>query len=348
VVDSSFYEKIDFVTIRDICGILSLEVPAGCPPDTEIRDIARLNNASGCDITFFHNAIYSEELSRTMAFACLISEKHAHLVPNNVVALIVSDPYLALGILLKKFYSVKSVEFEHNRTETFISKRASVSRTAVIGSGCYISDFAFIDDDVTIGDRTFIGSSSSILRGVEIGEDSYIESNTTISFSRIGRAAYIKAGARIGQQGFGFHSGSTGVFDIIQLGRVIIGDNVQIGSNCTIDRGSMGDTVIGNDVRIDNMVHIAHNVEIGDRCVIAAQTGISGSVTIGKGCIIGGQVGIAGHLKIGNRVSIAAQSGVMKSIEDDERIAGSPAVRSVSWHRQNICLKRIVEKRRSI
>ncbi|MDR1034809.1 MAG: UDP-3-O-(3-hydroxymyristoyl)glucosamine N-acyltransferase [Holosporales bacterium] len=342
MIDGNFYEKIGGITLRNICDILSIEIPVGYSPDIEIRNIARLDNASESDLTFFHNVIYTEELSKTKAFACLVAEKHAHLVPNNVVALSVLNPYLALGILLKELYSIKS---KHDRTKTFISDKASISRTAVIGTGCYISDFAVIDDEVTVGDGTFIGSNVSILRGVEVGENSHIESNTTISFAKIGKFAYIKTGSRIGQQGFGFHIGETGIVDIMQLGRVIIGNNVQIGANCTIDRGSMDDTVIGNDVRIDDMVHIAHNVEIGDRCVIAAQTGISGSVTIGSRCFLGGQVGIAGHLKIGNNVSIAAQSGIMKNLKDNCRMAGSPAVSIFLWHRQNICLKKMVENR---
>jgi UDP-3-O-[3-hydroxymyristoyl] glucosamine N-acyltransferase len=170
----------------------------------------------------------------------------------------------------------------------------------------------------------------------------------TIGFAIIGKSAYIKTGARIGQQGFGFHIGKTGLTDILQIGRVIIGDDAQIGANCTIDRGSIGDTIIGNHIRIDDMVHIAHNVEIGDYCVIAAQTGIAGSTNIGNACVFGGQVGIAGHLTIGDKVTIAAQSGIMRDIESGVKIAGSPGVNIMNWHRQNVILKRLVENRKSL
>ncbi|MDR1476093.1 MAG: UDP-3-O-(3-hydroxymyristoyl)glucosamine N-acyltransferase [Holosporales bacterium] len=338
MIDKSFYEKNRPFKFREICNILSIEIPGACSPDVEISELARLDNATESDITFFHHMKYVDELSTTKAFACLIDKKNENLLPRNVIGLIVPDPYHALGILLKEFYSIRT---EHVCTKTFISEKASISKTAIIGCGCYISDFAFIDDEVIIKEGTFVGSNVSILRGVEIGKYSHIEPNTTISFSKIGNFAYVKSGARIGQQGFGFHIGKNGIIDIMQIGRVIIGDNVQIGANCTVDRGSMGDTTIGNNARIDDMVHIAHNVEIGDYCVIAAQTGIAGSVTVGIGCVLGGQVGIAGHLSIGDKASIAAQSGVMRDVEAKARVAGSPAINAILWHRQSICLKNL-------
>jgi UDP-3-O-[3-hydroxymyristoyl] glucosamine N-acyltransferase len=220
-----------------------------------------------------------------------------------------------------------------------------VSSTAKIGNGCYISNGVSIYDDCLIKDNTFIGANCVIQRGVEIGANSRIESNVSICCAIIGPKAYIKSGARIGQPGFGFYVGPAGPVDILQLGRVIIGRDVQIGANCTIDRGSMEDTVIGNMVRMDDMVHIAHNVHIGDFCVIAAQCGIAGSTSLGKGCILGGQVGVAGHLKIGDGVSIAAQSGVMNNIANKQKIGGTPATSLFLWLRQVIFLKKMIEKR---
>ena len=189
------------------------------------------------------------------------------------------------------------------------------------------------------------GNNVTILDGVEIGENSHIESNVTIGFAVIGKSAYIKTGARIGQQGFGFHVGKTGITDVLQIGKVIIGDDVQIGANCTIDRGSMNDTKIGSHSRLDNLVHVAHNVEIGEYCVIAAQTGIAGSTKIGNQCFFGGQVGIAGHLCIGDKVTIAAQSGVMRNTDSGSKIAGSPAGNIINWHRQTVALQKLVESR---
>ena len=129
----------------------------------------------------------------------------------------------------------------------------------------------------------------------------------------------------------------------MQIGKVIIGDDVQVGANCTIDRGSMEDTIIGSHSRLDNMVHIAHNVELGEYTVIAAQTGIAGSVKVGKMCFFGGQVGIAGHLSIGNKVTVAAQSGIMRNVEDGSKIGGTPAVGIMQWHKQNVELANLVK-----
>lgn len=341
MVDSRFFNKKKFVTIEKICELLSIDVPDQCSSSKEISDIARLDNATQSDITFFHNSKYTDDLSKTKAFACVISKDHQNLVPSGTIAVVVDEPYLALAYLLKEFYSVKDQVFE----KTFISPKANVSKDATIEDGCYISDFVSIADGALIKSGTFIGSNSTILSGVEIGENSHIESNVTIGFAIIGRSAYIKAGARIGQQGFGFHAGKTGITDILQIGRVIIGDNTQIGANCTIDRGSMSDTKIGSHSRIDDMVHIAHNVEIGDYCIIAAQTGIAGSTKVGNACVFGGQVGIAGHINIGNKVIAAAKSGIMKNTDDGSKIAGIPAVGIMNWHRQTIALQKIVENR---
>ena len=322
-----------------ICELLKIPLPDGCPDDKEISNISRLENATNSDITFFHNSKYAKMLSKTQAFACIVNEKDAHLVAKNTVALAVSEPYLALAILLKEFYSIKN-----KCNGTHISPKATIAKTAIIEDGCYISDYVTISNGVIIKKGTFIGSNVTILDGVEIGENSHIEPSVTIGFAVIGNNAYIKSGARIGQQGFGFHVGKTEITDIMQIGKVIIGDDVQIGANCTIDRGSMDDTIIGSHSRIDNLVHIAHNVEIGEYCVIAAQTGIAGSTKIGSQCFFGGQVGIAGHLNIGDKVTIAAQSGVMRDVLPRSKIAGSPATNVLNWHKQTIALQKLARR----
>ncbi len=338
MVDTRFYNKREYILFDEICTLLGVPLPDKCFSKREISGIARLDNATSADITFFHNAKYAAELSKTQAFACVVSKKNAHLVPEGTIPLIVPEPYLALAVLLKEFYSIKG-----KRGEAYLSPKANISKLAVVEDGCYISDYVTIADGVIVKKGTFIGANVTILDGVEIGENSHIEPNVTIGFAVIGKNAYIKTGARIGQQGFGFHIGKAGITDVLQVGKVIIGDDVQIGANCTIDRGSMGDTIIGSHSRIDNLVHVAHNVEIGDYCVIAAQTGIAGSTKIGNQCFLGGQVGIAGHLVIGDKVTIAAQSGAMRDIESGGKVAGSPAVNILNWHRQNVTLKKLIE-----
>lgn len=340
MIDTRFFNKKEYLTIAEICTLLSVPVPDGCPTDKRILNIATLDNASDSDITFFHNAKYLNDLKKTKAFACVVSPEHVGLVPSSTIALVVSEPYLAHAILLRAFYSIKG-----GHRGAFISTKASISTNAIVEDGCYISDYVTISDGAVIKSGTFIGSNVTILDGVEIGANSYIEPNVTIGFALIGSSAYIKAGARIGQQGFGFHVGKTGITDVMQIGRVIIGDDVQIGANCTIDRGSMNDTKIGSHSRIDNLVHIAHNVEIGDYCVIAAQTGIAGSTKVGSQCFFGGQVGVAGHISIGDKVTVAAKSGIMKNTASGSKIAGVPACHIMNWHRQTIALQRLVESR---
>ncbi len=343
MIDKRFFDKKAFITIGEICDLLSIKLPENILKNKKIYDIAKIDNATDSDITFFHNSKYADDLSKTKAYACVVSKGHADLVPKGTIALIVDEPYLAHAILLKAFYSIK-----RKLKKSYISKKASIAKNAVIEEGCRISDFASISDGAIIRKGTFIGSNVTILEGVEIGENSHVESNVTIGFAAIGKSAYIKTGARIGQQGFGFHVGKIGIADVLQIGRVIIGEDVQIGANCTIDRGSMSDTKIGNHCRIDNLVHIAHNVEIGDYCVIAAQTGIAGSTKIGSQCFFGGQVGIAGHITIGDKVTFAAKTGVMRDTPSGSKMAGIPAVNIMNWHRQTIALQKLIEARNKI
>jgi UDP-3-O-[3-hydroxymyristoyl] glucosamine N-acyltransferase len=177
-----------------------------------------------------------------------------------------------------------------------------------------------------------------------VGEGSTIDSNVSICCAIIGENTYIKSGAQIGQPGFGFFMGKVGPVDILQIGKVIIGKNVQIGANCTIDRGGMEDTIIGDMVRIDNMVHIAHNVHIGNCCFIAAQCGIAGSTVLGDGCVLGGQVGVAGHLTIKDKVTVAAKSGVMRDTKNSKVVGGIPATNISMWHRQTIAVRKLAQK----
>ncbi len=346
MIDSRFFKNNEAISISELCERIVGTPAKKISPKKMIKGVATLAEATSDDVTFFHNVKYADHLNKTKAYACILKEEHVHLVPKGVIPIVVSEPYYALAILLRIFYNLKSVtKYDDYFEETYISPSANVSPTAKIGKGCYISNGVSIYDDCVIKDRTFIGANCTIQRGVEIGENSRIESNVSICCAVIGPKVYIKSGARIGQPGFGFHIGKAGPVDILQVGKVVIGRDVQIGANCTIDRGSMEDTIIGNMVRMDDMVHIAHNVHIGDCCVIAAQCGIAGSTTLGKGCVLGGQVGISGHLTIGNKVTIAAKSGVMHNIEDGKMIGGSPATGISMWHRQTVALRKLIRKR---
>jgi UDP-3-O-[3-hydroxymyristoyl] glucosamine N-acyltransferase len=202
-----------------------------------------------------------------------------------------------------------------------------------------------IEDGVVLGKNCFVGPNTVIEQGCSIGNNAVIESNVTISHAIIGDDVFIKPGARIGQPGFGFYMDEQGHFDVPQLGRVLIGNHVHIGANTTIDRGSQADTLIGNGVRIDNLVQIAHNVEVGDNSVLVAQVGVAGSTKLGRFVIAAGQVGIAGHLTVEDGVKIAAQSGLMRNVGKGETVAGSPAVPVRDWHRQTIALQKLAKEK---
>lgn len=335
-----FFDNNGPFELKDILNVVDGRIPQGYDVGLKIENIVNAEDAGVGDLTFFHNAKYKDVVSKTMASSCLIREDDVSLLSNTCVPVIVKDPYFSLAQALNLFYKSRK-----GRWGSVRSKLSSIDDTATISEGCHISDFVSIGRNVFIGENTYIGPNVTILDGVAIGADSYIEPNVTIGFAVIGDRAYIKTGARIGQQGFGFHISESGPYDVLQIGKVIIGDNVQIGANATIDRGSMKDTVVGSNVRIDNMVHLAHNVEVGDFCVIAAQTGVAGSSKIGTGCVFGGQVGVSGHVTVGSFVQVAAKSGIMTDIADKQRVAGVPCVNIKNWHRQTLMLRKLVDNR---
>jgi UDP-3-O-[3-hydroxymyristoyl] glucosamine N-acyltransferase len=338
MIDTRFFKKATVLTIEQICQILDIKVPENSSKCKTVEGVAHLANATPNDIACYNNSKYLDSLKRTEAGVCLLTAEAAHYLPSTSIALIVPRPYRAYGQIASLLYSISS-------SNSKISSQSSVHAKAKIGNNCSIGAFTVIEKDVIIGDNCSIGPNCVIQEGVTLGNNCYLEASVTIGYALVGDNAYIKPGARIGQAGFGFHMDEKGHFDIPQLGRVLIGNDVQIGANTTIDRGSSSDTKIGNGVRIDNLVQIAHNVEIGDNSVIVAQVGIAGSTKLGKFVIAAGQVGIAGHLNIGNGVKIAAQSGLARNVNDNETVAGSPAVPVREWHKQTIILKRLVNDR---
>ena len=256
---------------------------------------------------------------------------------NNSSVLIVEDARFAFIQVANLFYGERCIDGDaplHHPTAR-IATSAIVHPTAVIGAD------ARIHEDCAIGPHVVIGP------GVEIGANSVIEPNVTISHAILGRECRIYVGARIGQAGFGFHQGPDGPVRVPQLGAVLVGDGVEVGANATIDRGALGDTIIGDGTSIDNLVQIAHNVRIGQDCMIAAQTGISGSCTIGHGVMFGGKVGLANHLTIGDGARLAADAGVMHDVPAGETWAGTPAKPIKAFMREVATLKKLAtEKKR--
>jgi UDP-3-O-[3-hydroxymyristoyl] glucosamine N-acyltransferase len=282
-------------------------------------DVAALDQAGAEQVSFLDNPKYLEQFEKSKAAACFVREKYASRAPKSMALLVTETPYSAYALAAQYFYPPSAA--------SGISPHAHIAKTATIGNNCQIAAGVVIGEGCVIGDECNIGA------------------NTTISHSIIGNRAIIHRGVHIGQDGFGFAPGPRGILKVPQLGRVIIGHDVEIGSGSCIDRGAGPDTVIGDGCKIDNLVQIGHNAQLGKMVVIAAGCGIAGSTRIGDGTMLGGQVGIAGHLTIGRGVKIAAQSGVMSDIPDGATYGGGPAMPIKDWHRQTAALKKLAGKK---
>jgi len=303
----------------------------------QVKDIATLVTATQEHVSFCHRPDQIQNLQHTKACAVIINSRYQEHVPENCAILLSESPYKTYATISQLFYPEIGVWTDN--------QSAPIHPTVKMGKNCRIAYGAIIQENAEIGDNCQIGPHAVIGRGVILGSNCKIQAGVHISHALIGNQVDIHPGAAIGQSGFGFVMDTTGPVDVPQLGRVLIGDNVRIGANTTIDRGSLGDTMIGAYTRIDNLVQIAHNVQIGKGCIIVAQVGIAGSTIIGDFSAFGGQAGLTEHLKIGSGVRVAAQSGVLKDLPDGITVGGSPCVSIGEWHRQSIALKKLTQKK---
>ena len=279
--------------------------------DIEILGVGKIENSQKTDITFISNPLYEKYFSKTQAGAVLVSKDFSLENQNaNTVVIKVQDPYLAFVSLLELFNKNQLNNYEG------ISDLCKIGENTNLGNNIYIDDFVKIGKNCKIGNGSKIFSNCSIGDNVEFGKNCTIESNVTIyKDCKFGNNVNIHSGTIIGSDGFGYAKQNDNTYKkIIQTGNVVIEDNVDIGSNCTIDRATIGETRICRGVKLDNQIQIAHNVYIGEDSIIVAQVGIAGSTKIGKRCIIGGQSGLVGHLTICDDVIIGAAVGVSKSI----------------------------------
>lgn len=289
--------------------------------------VAALSSALSDQVTFFNNLTAEKELQNTQAGACFIQLRFCHLLPKHTIPLVTENPYRAFIILANVFLPKEKVAPMRHET-------AIIHATAVIHESCHISAGVIIESGAVVGPKCYVGPYTVIGSNVTLGNDCRIDSHVSLCNTNVGHRVHIKTGARIGQVGFGFLLDEKECIEIPHVGIVLLENDVQIGANCTIDRGSFQNTVIGEGSRIDNLVQIAHNVIIGKKVIIVAQTGISGSCIVGDGCILGGQVGLSGHLSIAAGTRIAAKSGVIRSNYKKEDLAGYPAIPSQQWRKQ--------------
>jgi UDP-3-O-[3-hydroxymyristoyl] glucosamine N-acyltransferase len=312
------------LTIGEIAAITRAEPRPGVALDRRIGNIAPLDAAAASDISFLDNPKYLEELATTRAGACLLAPRFIAAAPHRLAALVTAEPYRAFVVVARALFP-DALRPSSLFGTSGRSGGAQVHAAARIEAGVTIDPLAVVGPGAEIGTGTLIAAGAVIGPQVAIGRDCAIGAGATVLHALIGDRVIIHPGARIGQDGFGYLPSPKGHLKIPQGRRVIIQDDVEIGANTTIDRGSTRDTIIGEGTKIDNLVQIAHNVTIGRHCLIAGQVGISGSARLGDFVMLGGKVGIADHVTIGAGASLGAQSGVMADVPPGARWIGSPA-----------------------
>ena len=304
-------------TAQQIADILEGEVIGN--PDAEVSTLSKIEEGKKNSLTFLANPKYQNYIYSTQATITIVNKSFEPEQPIATTLIKVEDAYKSFSKLLEYYNQVKLMK-------SGIEQPSVISENVSYGEGLYLGSFAYIGKNVTIGKNVKIYPNSFVGDNVSIGDNCIIFAGAKIySESVIGNNCTIHSGTIIGSDGFGYAPIEDGTYNKVpQIGNVILEDNVEIGACTTIDRATLGSTIIRKGAKLDNQIQIAHNVEIGENTVIASQTGIAGSSKIGKNCQIGGQVGIAGHLTIGDGVRIQAQSGVGRNIKDNEVLQGSP------------------------
>lgn len=325
-----------------IAGFLKGEIEGD--ETVEVSDISKIEEGKEGTLSFLANPKYNPYLYTTQASIILINRTLKVDKTLKCTLIRVDDPYQSFASLLQLVDQSRPVR-SGIEANSFVSNKANIGQDVYIGAFTYISDNAVIGKNakifpqVYIGDNVVIGDNTVINPGVKIYHD-----------CKVGTNCVIHAGTVIGSDGFGFApQAEDNVYNKIpQIGNVVIEDNVEIGSNTSIDRATMGSTHISKGVKIDNLVHIAHNVEIGENTVLAAQAGLAGSAKVGRDCMSGGQIGIAPHVTIANGVKIGAQAGINRDIKDNETIIGSPAIHSGTWMKQQVVLRKLPDMKNQL
>ena len=323
--------------LKEIAGIVGGRIVGN--PEVDISGAAPVKDAQQGDITFITDKKNLQYVFETNASAIISKEE---IKGVTACLLIVDNPYLAFAKTLELFYKKPFKPLG-------VSKEAIIGRDVNFGGDVSIYPMVYISDNVSVGNRVTIFPFVFIGDNVSIGDDSTIYSSVTVRENvKIGKRVIIHSGAVIGSDGFGYVQEQGKHHKIPQVGGVIIEDEVEVGANVTIDRATLGNTIIGNGTKIDNLAQIAHNVKIGKNCIIIAQVGISGSTELGNSVILGGQVGVADHKKIGDGVMVGAQSGIGCDIPDGQMFSGSPAIPHKTWLRAQSIYAKLPELARRL
>lgn len=306
---------------EQIAGILLGEVIGD--PEIKVNGLVKIEEGSEGKLSFLANTKYEEYIYSTKSSICIVNNtfEPSKKLPSSLTLIKVENAYACFAQLLS-FYD------ELRKKEPKIEQPSFISESAIIGNGVYIGAFAYIGENAVIGDHVQIFPNVYIGDNVKIGTNTVVNPGVSIYMDCIvGDSCIIHAGTVIGSDGFGFAPDENGVFKKVpQIGNVIIEDSVEIGSNCSIDRATMGSTILRKGVKLDNLVQIAHNVELGQNTALAAQVGVAGSTKLGKNVLVGGQAGISGHISIADGTMIAPQSGVANVVKNPSKLMGSPAI----------------------
>ncbi|RFN58300.1 UDP-3-O-(3-hydroxymyristoyl)glucosamine N-acyltransferase [Marixanthomonas ophiurae] len=323
-------------TATQIAGLLEGEIEGNA--DAEVSKLAKIEEGTEGSLTFLANPKYTSYIYSTQATIAIVNKDFVAENKIDTTLIRVEDAYKAFSKLLEYYNQVKM-------NKTGIEEPVFVSDSATYGENLYLGAFSYLGDNVKVGANATIYPNVYIGNNVEIGDNVIIFAGAKIySETVIGNNCVINSGVIVGADGFGFTPDENGEYSKVpQTGNVIIEDNVDLGAGTTIDRATLGATIIRKGVKLDNQIQIAHNVEIGEHTVIAAQSGVAGSTKIGKNCVIGGQVGIVGHITIGNNVRIQAQSGIGRNVKDNEALQGSPALSYGGFNKSYVHFKNLPE-----
>lgn len=346
MTDNRFFPPREPLSLGEIARRIGADLASGTDERATLDGVAPLDSAGPRDLSFLDNPKYAAAFAKTSAGACIVHSRFVERAPEGVALLISEQPYRAYAIAAQLFHPEEALGGDTFGERGGIHPSATVHPTAKIGDGVTVEPGAVVGAGVEIGRETVIGTNASIAKGCTIGRNCFIGPNTTISHAHLGDRVMLHPGVRIGQDGFGFAMGLPRHEKVPQLGRVIIQDDVEIGANSTIDRGAGPDTVIGEGTKIDNLVQIGHNVEIGRHCIVVAQTGVSGSAKLGDFVVLAAQVGVAGHLTINTGAQIAARGAVVHDVPPGQQYGGVPARPIAEWRREVVETRKLGRRKK--